>query len=116
SDPRMEGRLRDVSDKRRRRYELMPTFTWQENLVIGWAGMRGVVTLAAAAGIPLATGGGEAFPGRDLIQALAFAVAIGTLLLQGLTLPWLVRRLKISDPHEAERREQQHRVADQVGH
>ena len=82
-------------------FDLMPPFTWRENAVISWTGMRGVVTLAAAAGIPLVTATGEAFPGRDVIQVVAFVVTIGTLLIQGLTLPWLIRTLKISSPGEA---------------
>lgn len=72
--------------------------TWQENIVVSWTGMRGVVTLAAAAGIPLTTASGEPFPERALIQAVAFAVAVGTLLLQGSTLPPLISRLKVSAP------------------
>ena len=86
------------------RFELMPPFSWQESLVIAWTGMRGVVTLAAAAGIPLLTAAGEPFPGRDLIQAVAYVVTIGTLMLQGLTLPWLIRTLGISAPEEAKAR------------
>ncbi|HJP75029.1 MAG TPA: cation:proton antiporter [Pseudonocardiaceae bacterium] len=51
--------------------------SWRYLTVISWTGMRGVVTLAAAAGIP------SGFPHRDVIQALAFIVAVGTLLIQG---------------------------------
>lgn len=76
--------------------------SWQENVVVSWTGMRGVVTLAAAAGIPLATAGGEPFPERATIQAIAFVVAVGTLLLQGSTLPPLIRRLKLSSRDEDE--------------
>jgi CPA1 family monovalent cation:H+ antiporter len=95
-------------------FELMPAFNWRENAVISWTGMRGVVTLAAAAGIPLVTAAGAPFPGRDVIQVVAFTVTIGTLLLQGLTLPWLIRRLGIADPKGAERRERQHQVAQEI--
>ncbi|MEZ0354788.1 cation:proton antiporter [Mycobacterium sp. SA01] len=70
--------------------------TWQENVVVSWTGMRGVVTLAAAAGIPPTVASGEPFPERATIQAIAFAVAVGTLLLQGWTLPPLIRRLHLS--------------------
>ena len=66
-------------------------------------GMRGVVTLAAAAGIPLTTAGGEPFPERATIQAIAFVVAVGTLLLQGWTLPPLIRRLELSVRQDDER-------------
>jgi CPA1 family monovalent cation:H+ antiporter len=77
--------------------------------------MRGVVTLAAAAGIPLTTLAGEAFPGRDAIQVVAFTVTIGTLLIQGLTLPWLIGWLKISDPKEDEHHAAQRKVANRIG-
>ncbi|MGB0973034.1 MAG: cation:proton antiporter [Mycobacterium sp.] len=70
--------------------------SWQENVVVSWTGMRGVVTLAAAAAIPLTTISGEPFPERSTIQAIAFVVAVGTLLLQGATLPWLIGRLDLS--------------------
>src|SRR5260370_38660344 len=65
--------------------------------------MRGVVSLAAAFGVPLTRLSGAPFPGRAQIEFLSFAVVIGTLLLQGLTLPWLIRRLGAagSDPEQA---------------
>jgi Na+/H+ antiporter len=65
--------------------------------VIGWMGMRGAVTLAAALAVPLETDAGAAFPGRELIIFLAFAVILGTLLGQGLTLPALIKRLHLED-------------------
>jgi len=68
---------------------------WQTNALISWTGMRGVVTLAAASGVPVLTESGEPFPGRSVIQFTAFVVAVGPLLLQGLTLPILIRRLDI---------------------
>lgn len=85
--------------------------TWRQNLVLSWAGMRGVVTLAAAAGVPLVTVTGEAFPGRAVIQAVAFVVAVGTLLIQGLTLPLLIRRLDVADPLEQQQTQQQQALA-----
>jgi len=72
------------------------SLTWQENVVVSWTGMRGVVTLAAAAGIPPTLASGEPFPERATMQAIAFVVAVGTLLLQGWTLPPLIRRLHLS--------------------
>ncbi|RIQ27128.1 Na+/H+ antiporter [Jiangella rhizosphaerae] len=69
-------------------------------LVVSWSGMRGVVTMAAAAGVPAMTASGEPFPGRSIIQALAFVVAVGSLLIQVPTLPMLVRRLGISADDE----------------
>jgi CPA1 family monovalent cation:H+ antiporter len=66
-------------------------------LVLAWSGMRGAVSLAAALAIPLETDAGAAFPQRDLIIFLTFAVIFGTLVFQGLTLGPLIRRLGISD-------------------
>lgn len=60
-------------------------------VIIGWAGMRGVVSLAAALALPLG------FPARDLLQFLTFAVILATLVGQGLSLPWLIRRLGVGD-------------------
>lgn len=76
------------------------SLTWQENVVVSWTGMRGVVTLAAAAAIPATTAAGEPFPERATIQAIAFVVSVGTLLLQGWTLPLLIRRLDLSSDEE----------------
>lgn len=64
--------------------------------LIGWAGMRGVVTLAAVFVIPVDA------PYRDVALVIAFTVVAGTLLLQGLTLPWLTRRLRVTPPDAAE--------------
>jgi CPA1 family monovalent cation:H+ antiporter len=65
---------------------------WELILVIGWTGMRGVVSLAAALAIPVRTDDGP-FPQRDLIQFLTFWVIFATLVGQGLTLPSLIRVL-----------------------
>ncbi|WP_129339609.1 Na+/H+ antiporter [Cellulomonas endophytica] len=72
----------------------------REAAVVSWAGMRGVVTLAAATAIP-AEIGGEPFPERATLQLAAYTVAIGTLLAQGLTLPWVIRRLRVGAEGEA---------------
>lgn len=69
---------------------------WKHVLIVGWAGMRGVVSLAAALALPLLMPGGAAFPARDRLIFLAFCVILGTLVLQGLTLPWLIRRLGVA--------------------
>jgi CPA1 family monovalent cation:H+ antiporter len=71
-----------------------------ENLLVSWTGMRGIITLAAAGGIPLTIASGAPFPGRTIIQTVAFIVAVGTLLLQGSTLPLLAKRLKIDTTAE----------------
>ena len=65
--------------------------------VISWMGMRGAVSLAAALALPLETDAGVPFPGRDLIIFLAFAVILGTLVFQGLTLPKLINKLNLEE-------------------
>jgi CPA1 family monovalent cation:H+ antiporter len=102
------GRLSGLIDRR--------TLTWQENVVVSWTGMRGVVTLAAASGIPLMTVDGEAFPERATIQAIAFVVSVGTLLLQGWTLPLLIRWLQPSFEADRHSDESETRKAEQVVH
>jgi CPA1 family monovalent cation:H+ antiporter len=88
--------------------------TWQSNALISWTGMRGVVTLAAASGVPLTTAAGRDFPGRASIQFVAFVVAVGTLLIQGLTLPGLVRRLDISTEREQATQHEERLRAQQI--
>jgi CPA1 family monovalent cation:H+ antiporter len=78
------------------------TLTFQESLVVSWTGMRGVVTLAAASGIPATLESGEPFPERAAIQAIAFVVAVGTILIQGTSLPWLIARLHLHSEEEAQ--------------
>ena len=69
---------------------------WTYTFMLGWAGMRGVVTLAAAFVIP------EDTPHREVLLLMAFSVVIGTLLIQGMSLPWLARRLRVPGPDPAE--------------
>jgi CPA1 family monovalent cation:H+ antiporter len=66
---------------------------WGGFFITGWAGMRGIVTLAGALAIPATTASGAPFPGRALILFLAFTTIVITLVGQGLTLPFIVRRL-----------------------
>jgi monovalent cation/hydrogen antiporter len=77
-----------------------PRMSWQELVVVSWTGMRGVVTLAAAVSVVSSS---VKIPAQDTIFLIAFVVTVGTLLLQGLTLPWVIRRLKVYDPGEHER-------------
>jgi monovalent cation/hydrogen antiporter len=65
--------------------------------VVGWAGMRGVLSLAAAVSLPYALPGGRTFPQRSMIIYLAFCLIVATLVVQGLTLPWLIRMLGLSE-------------------
>jgi CPA1 family monovalent cation:H+ antiporter len=77
----------------------------RQRLVAAWAGMRGSVSLAAALAIPIHTDTGAPFPQRDLIIFLTFAVIFATLVLQGLTLPMLIRRLGVVGGDEDHREE-----------
>jgi monovalent cation/hydrogen antiporter len=74
--------------------------------VAGWSGMRGAVSLAAALALPVRTDAGTPFPKRDLIQFLTFAVIFATLVLQGLSLPAVIRRLGVSGKGRAEQEEE----------
>ncbi len=122
NNPRMRQRL----ERRRRRYderlqkraevrrkragaarperevpqEPLRALGWKEMILVSWTGMRGIVTLAAAAGVPLLTSAGKDFPGRDAIQAIALIVALGTLLIQGFTVPMVARALRIDSTEE----------------
>lgn len=66
---------------------------WRSRLVVGWSGVRGAVSLAAALAIPLTIQGGAPFPGRDLVLFIAFCLILSTLIVQGGTLPWLLSLL-----------------------
>ena len=83
-----------LSDRIRRNE---PSPGWKGPLVIGWAGMRGVVSLAAALSIPITTSAGVAFPHRNLIIFITFVVILVTLVFQGLSLPLLIKLIKIDE-------------------
>ncbi|HEY2459657.1 MAG TPA: Na+/H+ antiporter [Candidatus Acidoferrum sp.] len=74
--------------------------------VVGWTGMRGVIALAAALSLPLTLGDGSPFPQRNLIIFLTFCVILVTLVLQGLTLPALIRGLGLALPPGIDREEE----------
>lgn len=81
--------------RRVRETEVRPN--WRAVAVAGWAGMRGTVTLAAALSIPLTLPNGMPFPYRDVVIFLAFGVIAVTLLLQGTTLEWVIRRFGLRE-------------------
>lgn len=76
-------------------------------IILGWAGMRGVVSLAAALSIPLFINGTQPFPYRNVILFVTFIVILVTLVLQGLTLPWIIRKVKLEDRHSTMTGEEQ---------
>ncbi|MFB4296479.1 Na+/H+ antiporter [Actinomadura sp. NTSP31] len=73
---------------------------WRGATVVSWAGMRGVVSLAAAFAVPFGASGDDPFPGRDLIIFFTFTTVLGTLLVQGLTFPALIRLLGVASDRE----------------
>lgn len=74
-----------------------PRRSWGAGLVVSWAGMRGIVTLAAAFAVPQTLADGSPFPYRDLILLCAFGVVFGTLVLQGFSMKPLIRRVRLKD-------------------
>jgi CPA1 family monovalent cation:H+ antiporter len=93
-----------VSPALRRRDPLPP---WQWSFLLGFVGVRGVVSLAAALAIPLTIASGAPFPDRDLILFITFGVIVVTLIGQGLLLPSVVRWLALPHDAEDERRREQ---------
>jgi Na+/H+ antiporter len=89
----------------RRQAQIARRIGARERLVLGWSGMRGAVSLAAALALP------RDFPMRNLILFLTFAVILATLVLQGLTLPTLIRRLHFQDDGAEQREELRARLA-----
>lgn len=94
------------------RRSMVPTILRRDSLllplVLGWSGMRGVVSLAAALAIPVTLDDGTAFPHRNLILFVTFMAILLTLVVQGLTLPWIIRRTGIFEslPQRGETQEQ----------
>ena len=70
---------------------------WKAPMIVGWSGMRGVVSLAAALSIPLLLSEGQPFPYRNLILFITFIVILVTLVFQGLTLPWVIKKVNLED-------------------
>ncbi len=95
----------------------VPIFSWRRKkkpfghtFLLSWAGMRGAVSLAAALAIPLLTDSGAPFPHRNLIIFLTFTVILGTLVVQGLTLPAIIRLLHIEPDHTTDEEEARARI------
>src|SRR3954469_11739597 len=79
----------------RRPIQLTRRVGWRLRVIAGWSGMRGAVSLAAALALPFETDAGTPFPARNLIIFLTFGVIFATLVVQGLTLPVLIRKLGV---------------------
>jgi Na+/H+ antiporter len=86
------------------------TKPFSHTFLLSWAGMRGAVSLAAALAIPLTTHAGRGFPERDLIIFLTFCVILGTLVLQGLSLPALIRMTRIQPDYSEDEEDARARI------
>ena len=84
--------------------------SWQIVFVVAYTGMRGATSLAAALALPITLANGEDFPRRNLIIFFAFSVVVATLVIQSLTLPTIIRMLKIAPDHANEFEEWQARL------
>jgi len=87
-----------------------PCPKWQHVAIVGWTGMRGVVSLAAALALPEEKADGTPFPGRDLILFLTFVIILATLVFQGLSLPFVIRWLGVQDDGSVEKEEREARL------
>ena len=87
-----------------------PVPSWRHIVIVAWAGMRGVVSLAAAFALPLVLANQQPFPGRSYILFLTFCVILTTLVFQGLTLPMLIRKLGVEDDGTIDREERAARL------
>ena len=94
----------------RRTRERDPSPSWRNVSIVAWTGMRGVISLAAALALPFQTTTGALFPGRDLIIFLTFCVILATLVVQGLSLPALIRALGLEDDRIGEKEETHGRI------
>jgi Na+/H+ antiporter len=94
----------------RRIREREPPVHWQFPAIVAWTGMRGAVSLAAALAIPQTIDAGGPFPQRDLIIFLTYAVILATLILQGMTLPMLIKVLGVEEDGNLEQRESKARL------
>lgn len=83
-----------------------PNPSWRRVVLIGWMGMRGALSLAAALSLPVVLESGEPFTQRPLVVFLTFCVILATLVLQGLSLPAVARWLGVGEDDSADREEQ----------
>lgn len=97
--------------RRRLLHQHEPRPSTKQIFIVGWTGMRGVISLAAAIGLPAVLNNGAPFPQRNLILFLTFSVILVTLVLQGLTLPMVIRALGLSRPSPNNKEEEAARLA-----
>lgn len=86
--------LQRAFQKKKRRVSEQALLDFRTSLIISWSGMRGIVSLAMAIALPVTLENGKSFPMRDAISFISVSVVLFTIVLQGMSLPWLVKRLK----------------------
>ncbi|GAB3758924.1 Na+/H+ antiporter [Spirosoma pomorum] len=104
--PRLLGRSERTPDAESVIDESPNEVDWRNVLIVAWTGTRGVISLATALALPLTLSNGQPFPQRTLILFLAFVVILATLVLQGLTLPLLIRLLGVKPQNDQAREDQ----------
>ncbi|MFI5938351.1 cation:proton antiporter [Actinoplanes sp. NPDC051494] len=114
ADPALARRFEEHRKRHNRLDTPLGAPNSRETLIVGWTGMRGILTLAAAAAIPETTASGAPFPGRNAIQAIALIVTLGTLLLQGTTIRRLITLLRIDTKPERDREAQMRHRAENL--
>ena len=82
-----------------------PYPSWKPIFIVAWTGMRGAISLAAALSLPLLLASGAQFPYRDLLIFITFFVILATVVVQGLSLPLIIRRLKLKKDDATAREE-----------
>ncbi|WP_238430164.1 cation:proton antiporter domain-containing protein [Chitinophaga agri] len=90
----MQRAFQSKNERRRHKITADALLDFPTSLIISWSGMRGIVSLAIAIGLPVTLESGAPFPLRNEIIFISVAVVLFTLLGQGLTLPWIVKQLK----------------------
>jgi len=91
----------------RRRNDGLPPFYGKDVIVLGWSGMRGLPTLALALALPVTLADGSPFPAREQIFVIACSVLVTTLIIPGLTLPWLMKKLAVKEEPGHEKMEEE---------
>ncbi len=105
-----------VAGRRAQRTGSAVPYSWQESAVASWAGMRGVVTVATALALPVTVAGGGPFPAREEVVLVSLLVVLVTLVVQGLTLAPLIRRLGVATDADAQSDTRRlHRVVAEAG-
>jgi CPA1 family monovalent cation:H+ antiporter len=94
-----------LDNRRKRKVSEHALLDFNNSIILGWSGMRGIVSLAIAIGLPRFLEDGTPFPHRNAIIFISVAVVLLTLIGQGLTLPWIVKKLNTKEEIIQEQKE-----------